>query len=451
MTNLTAPFPYAGNKAKVAALVWDRFGNPDAYVEPFCGAAGVLLGRPYPGQAETLNDLSGYVTNAWRAIKADPDAVADACDWPINEIDLFARHVELLKQSDRLAERLQSDPRFFDSELAAWWIWGASSWIGSGWCSGNGAWSVENGAIAKVSGAAGDSRQLPDLGANDTGNETYSGIQSRRRGVRRSLEAIGADGKGNESGAARGVHSDRARGVDRKLPHVGANGKGQDANARGENAARRRGASRQMPKIGANSDGVDSAAGGENAAGRRGAARQLPAIGANKDGGGPVAQGVHTALRGSSLRPYFALLAERLRSVRIVCGDWRRVVKPRITTAFGVAAVFLDPPYPGTITDFYQHGQTSVWYAAQRWAILNGSNPQYRIALCGLTDQHMPRDWTAIRWKRSGGYGSQGQGAGRENAGREVIWFSPYCGQLSDLPMFVEQTWQQTIDSSSKP
>ena len=32
---LKAPFPYFGGKAKVADLVWDRFGNVDNYVSPW--------------------------------------------------------------------------------------------------------------------------------------------------------------------------------------------------------------------------------------------------------------------------------------------------------------------------------------------------------------------------------------------------------------------------------
>lgn len=37
--------------------------------------------------------------------------------------------------------------------------------------------------------------------------------------------------------------------------------------------------------------------------------------------------------------------------------------------------------------------------------------------------------WTPVYWKAPGGYGSQGNGRGRENAKREVIWFSPFCLQ----------------------
>ena len=71
------------------------------------------------------------------------------------------------------------------------------------------------------------------------------------------------------------------------------------------------------------------------------------------------------------------------------------------------------------------------------WAIENGPNPDLRIALCGYEGEHrMPDDWTVYEWKAAGGYGSQGEGRGRDNAARERIWFSPHClrpghGQLA--------------------
>jgi hypothetical protein len=41
----------------------------------------------------------------------------------------------------------------------------------------------------------------------------------------------------------------------------------------------------------------------------------------------------------------------------------------------------------------------------------------------------MPDSWECLAWKARGGYGSQSDGRGRENAGRERIWFSPNCLQ----------------------
>ena len=43
-----APFPWFGGKARIAAQVWQRFGDVRNYVEPFFGSGAVLLNRPRP-------------------------------------------------------------------------------------------------------------------------------------------------------------------------------------------------------------------------------------------------------------------------------------------------------------------------------------------------------------------------------------------------------------------
>ena len=71
---------------------------------------------------------------------------------------------------------------------------------------------------------------------------------------------------------------------------------------------------------------------------------------------------------------------------------------------------------------------TDVSAEVRHWCLENGDNLELRIALCGYSGEHeMPDTWEAVPWKAGGGYGSQGEGRGRENAGREVIWFSPAC------------------------
>jgi DNA adenine methylase len=131
---LTAPFPWFGGKRRVASLVWERFGDVAHYVEPFFGSGAVLLGAPKPAKVETVNDLDGFVANFWRAVQWDPDGVAKHADWPVNEADLHARHAWLIGQRGALTERLIADPRYFDAEIAGWWVWGISQWVGQGWC-----------------------------------------------------------------------------------------------------------------------------------------------------------------------------------------------------------------------------------------------------------------------------------------------------------------------------
>ena len=129
---LKAPFPYFGGKASVADVVWRRFGNPKMYVEPFCGSAAMLLARPCdpPFNKEIINDYDGNVANFWRAMKYDPDGVADVADWPVNHIDLMARKRYVLKEYDAMREKLIADPEYCDAKIAGYWAWALSVGIG---------------------------------------------------------------------------------------------------------------------------------------------------------------------------------------------------------------------------------------------------------------------------------------------------------------------------------
>lgn len=131
---LRAPFPWFGGKSRVAHLVWERFGSVDSYNEPFAGSLAVLLGRPHEPRIETVNDLDCYLANFWRALQADPDAVAKFADSPVNEADLHARHRWLVEVARSNAEKCMTDPEFYDAKIAGWWVWGQCLWIGSGWC-----------------------------------------------------------------------------------------------------------------------------------------------------------------------------------------------------------------------------------------------------------------------------------------------------------------------------
>lgn len=289
--DLKAPFPWFGGKSRVASLVWEYFGDVPNYVEPFAGSLAVLLGRPTEPRTETVNDADCYLSNFWRALANDPESVAEAADWPVNEADLMARHKWLMAQAD-FRERMKTDADFYDAKVAGWWVWGLCAWIGGGWCHT-------------------ESQQLPHLG-------------------------------------------NAGMGINRKLPHLG-------------NAGR-------------------------------------------------------------DISGYFRQLANRLRKVRVCCGDWSRTLGESVTIRHGVTGVFLDPPYASDRNQSYAVDSTDVAHDVREWAVANGDNPLYRIALCGYAGEHaMPDGWIEVPWKAAGGYGSQGNGQGRENAAKEQIWFSPHC------------------------
>jgi len=193
---LAAPFPWFGGKSRVAPLVWEAFGDVRNYVEPFFGSGAVLLGRPRVDGVETINDLDGFVANFWRAVAADPDAVAEHANWPVNEADLHARHLWLVANREELTLRLMADPAFFDARVAGWWVWGVCSWIGSGWCSGNGPWKNVDGRLAKVDAGQGVNRQLPHLGDAGQGVNRQLPHMGRGQGINRQIPHLGNDGRG---------------------------------------------------------------------------------------------------------------------------------------------------------------------------------------------------------------------------------------------------------------
>lgn len=143
--------------------------------------------------------------------------------------------------------------------------------------------------------------------------------------------------------------------------------------------------------------------------------------------------------RSEWLRGYLAWFADRLRRVRVCCGDWKRVCGPCVTFRRGVTGVFLDPPYADTAKrtkDLYATDCESVAHEVREWAIEQGANRAMRICLCGYDGEHdMPPDWSVVDWEASGGYGlisDDEDATGRVNRTRERLWFSPGCLKVDE-------------------
>jgi D12 class N6 adenine-specific DNA methyltransferase len=367
---LQAPFPYFGGKSRVAPRVWDAFGEVKNYVEPFFGSGAVLLARPADHRGlETVNDKDGLLSNFWRAVQADPVAVAQVADWPVNENDLHARHAWLVGQKDSLQARLEGDPAYYDPRIAGWWVWGMACWIGAGFCTGKGPWHVVDGQLVRQPAAApGVWRQRVHLG--------HTG-----KGIHRKLVHLGDAGQGVKRQL---VHlSDAGQGIHRQLVHLGP------------------------------SQGVH---------------RKLVHL-------GDAGQGVHRQAV-APLVEWFQALQQRLRRVRVCCGDWQRVCGPTPTTKQGLTGVFLDPPYSHALRDTALYRmEADIVADVQAWCLAHGDDPQLRIVLCGYDGEYtLPATWTHHRWTTNGGYGNQGTGRGRANAARECLWLSPHCLPLSEEP-----------------
>jgi DNA adenine methylase len=130
----------------------------------------------------------------------------------------------------------------------------------------------------------------------------------------------------------------------------------------------------------------------------------------------------------SGLYVWLADLADRMRRVRVCCGDWKRILGPSPTTCIGTTAVFLDPPYGGDRAECYSVDDFDVAKEVTEWCVVNGDNPDLRIALCGYDGEHNvleSKGWEVVPWKASGGYARGGKAL--LNGDKERIWFSPPC------------------------
>lgn len=208
------------------------------------------------------------------------------------------------------------------------------------------------------------------------------------------------------------------------------------------------GVARQLPHLGDAGRGVNRQLPHRGNAGR-GVARQLPELRSGSSGiRSTRASGTYPGSRRDHLTAYMRRLAARLERVRVCCGDWSRVTGPSVTWTHGLTAVFLDPPYSHDerAGQLYSTESATVAAECRKWAIANGDTPLMRIALCGYDTEHaMPDNWHAYAWKANGGYGSQGNGRGRVNKRREVIWFSPHCiNPVDTLPLFAANGYTQS-------
>ena len=181
-------------------------------------------------------------------------------------------------------------------------------------------------------------------------------------------------------------------GVVRKRPHLGNAG---------------RGVNRQRPHLGDAGQGVN---------------RQLP----------------HLGDAGQGILSYMNELSNRLRNVRVCCGDWSRVVTKGATNYGKSVGVFLDPPYLGEVrtSDLYRVDDETISNKVRAWCLSMESDPRYRIVLAGYVDEHdhlMPQTWERVSYKATSAYSTtkaaQRQSGNHQNRKKEMLWLSPSCSE----------------------
>lgn len=366
---LRAPFPWFGGKSRAAELVWSRIGDVGNFVEPFAGSLAVLLGRPHEPRIETVNDRDCYLSNFWRALAADPLKVARYADWPVNEADLHARHQWLCKRK-AFRERMLKEPHYFDAKIAGWWAWGISQWIGAGWCS-RPEWIGRGQGGRAPRGLNASIHLSSQMGVHSN----LDGL-GKRPTLNRGARGVTNVSRGDPSWMIRPHLSSSAQGIHQKRPHLSGHG-------------------------------------------NTGVHRKLP-----------IMTRGHRGSQNSDLVEWMFQLAERLRRVRVCCGDWSRIITPSCTWKLGggqLTGVLLDPPYSHELRDSRLYTvEMSIATKVRDWAVKAGENRNMRIALCGLAGEHkLPASWEVAPWKCARGYAKQTR--------EEVIWFSPYCLRQESL------------------
>ncbi|NIP95991.1 MAG: hypothetical protein GWO24_22155, partial [Akkermansiaceae bacterium] len=314
----------------------------------------VLLGRPHPANrayySETVNDLDGLVVNAWRAIQWFPEEVAHAASWPVSEADKQARQIAVLKWRDeRVLDLLAGSAEWCDPVMAGWWLYGVACQIGA--FAGRSAWTVDpvSGRIFKQ-----------PLG------------ETREPGVSRKLPHLSDDGQGtNHAGL-------REPGVFRDRPHLANNGQGTN-----HASLREPGVRRNRPHLSDNGQGTNR----PNL--REPGVTRLDQLANNPPPNWGTHYHDHTMPK---LIEWMRHLSARLRHVRIVNGDWTRVVTSGaawtlpVRQGKGPAGIFLDPPYDNNerSNGLYGHDDGTVAADCRHWALEHGDDPKWRIVLAGF-------------------------------------------------------------------
>lgn len=153
---------------------------------------------------------------------------------------------------------------------------------------------------------------------------------------------------------------------------------------------------------------------------------QIPHV---SDGGHGVQEPYNT-----NIYEWFRRLSERLRYVRVVCGDWTRLCGGNWQDIMGTAGVYFDPPYDMHLRDdgIYDHDSVGLSERVRAWCLERGTRPSYRIVLSGYEGEHNELErhgWRVKCWKAQGGYGNLGDenSRGKKNRHQERLWLSPGC------------------------
>lgn len=113
---LNSPFKWVGGKSRLRKPIIDLLPKHTCYVEPFCGAAWVLFGKP-PSDVEVINDLDQEVVTFFRVVKEKPEELIASFEWELVARAEFERLAKL--EPSKLTD-VQRAHRFYYLIMAGW-------------------------------------------------------------------------------------------------------------------------------------------------------------------------------------------------------------------------------------------------------------------------------------------------------------------------------------------
>lgn len=157
--------------------------------------------------------------------------------------------------------------------------------------------------------------------------------------------------------------------------------------------------------------------------------------------------GVH-GIGKNNLLYWFNSLSDRLRFVRVVCGEWTRVTGGDWQDDLGIVGMYFDPPYGVSSRDtVYHHDSFGVAREVLLWCKDRGAKNTYRIVISGYEEYEelLSCGWKFESWSANGGYGNIGSsshgmkpdGRGKKNKHRERLYYSPHCVKSLQRPLFI--------------
>ena len=400
---LRSPYPWPGGKSPCLDIIADNIGGVTTLVDPFLGSGVVPLNYPHPVRRVIVNDKNGMLTNAWRSMQADPEAVAAHADWPISHIDLQARGNYLRDSLPDLHERVLGDWRYYDPELAGLWLWVVCN-------------SIDMGRSVSMQ----DIRSLSGRVPKDCA--TGHGIQGEGRVSMRVPS----------SGTRQGVGTAQEHPDPNERQYIPPGGFPRGVQARGD-------ASRpNLNKTGGVGNGIQS----------HGVDRSRPNIPWHIGEGIQRKSEYDPEHPGARLIPWLRAIQERIFRWIILSQDWRKVLDSR--TVLGLlpsvphqtVGIILDPPYDSGQgrSRMYAEDSFSVAGEVRRWLLtphkMLGTepwrHPKMKIVYCGFEgdfpETELP-DARKILWQRKGGMEFT-SGKQPDHDRQECLWFNPTCEPL---------------------